>query len=147
MYSRRSTVNGFPMCVEGLHNISTYRHIRLTHSNVFGCQFTFLFCQTGFKYLLLLPRDFKPTPSNDKQPTHSLQCSSSLYWIAKSIFSIQGNESLLFFLLTNKKCVSRDDIPPLWPLTLYSLGMFEVNKKRNICCVLLSALYWKPSSL
>lgn len=115
------------------------------NSNVFGYLFTSFSHRTGTN--IPHPCDVKPIK---KINSRSFPCSSSLYWIAKSVFCIQHNKilpSTTFNHLITKRIGKYDT--PIWPLTLNSLGMFEVNKKspKYRCCVFLSAQFWKPSSL
>ena len=139
MYSRRSTVNGFPMCVEGPHNIPTYRHIRLTHSNVFGSQFTFLFCQTGLNisccFHVILNQHHQMINSRHVLSKVAAACIELQSPFSASRATKVFQPQLLLILLTNKKCSSRDDIPPLWPLTLIFIrNVWSKQKKKYLLC-------------
>lgn len=114
------------MCVEGLQKISTYRHIRLAHSNVFGYHI-FMLSYRIIKDLLLHPKWYHNQwclTQRDKRPTCSFQSSSSLYWIAKSVFFLHPAQQKvfqpqLFNSSDNKKGFELRwrPIPIPWPLT------------------------------
>lgn len=155
MYSRRSTVNGFPMCVEGLKSISTYRHIRLAQSNflVVVLPFCVITQDLQFPVASMIPQPviLNPTSLNYEQPTCYFWHSSSLYWIAKSVFWIQRNQSPPTTTNShdNKKDSSIVDThPPLTPDIIFIRNVWSKQKKHlpNITVVSFS-VHSIPSSL
>lgn len=157
MYSRRSTVNGFPMCVEGLRDFSnkadtsdspTVRFLVL----VPPLHVTSRFPDSSCCILLTL----NSASSHQQTRRHLLPLPKvAAAWIESVFFFCnQRNNQNFLILPINKKAFKQRWCPApqkrtLWPLTFYSLGMFEVTKKvPNIAVVSFSVPHFEnPQSL
>lgn len=146
MYSRRSTVNGFPMCVKGLRDFSNKADTSDSPT------VRFLVLIPSLHVVSRLPDSsccilltLNSASSHQQTRRHLLPLPKvAAAWIESVFFLQPAQQPKLFNSSHQQKGFQAKMMPPLqkrtlWPLTFYSLGMLEVNKKvPNIAVVSFS---------